>query len=194
MKRFLFLFILAFSSMIARAQPETTPKEKATVYFVRSNMWGALYNFTFFDGDKLIGKLPGKAYLTYECEPGKHLFWARSENRSFVEAELEAGKTYLIDAISKLGVFISRVRLVPVYKDVYDLKSIQKIVSNKDPKVIKPTKLAFIQQNTKAIPDAIRAYDYRNRHRKNVVRLTPHMTITPEDLVYTKKSKKSNGK
>jgi len=87
MKKNILILSLLLQSIISFSQ-----SNKATVYFTRASGLGALINFTFFDGEQVIGKFNGTKYMKYECEAGKHLFWARSENESYVEAELEANK------------------------------------------------------------------------------------------------------
>lgn len=102
------------------------PDNKSVVYFVRKAGTGELINFSYFDSAKLIGKFNGPKYIRYECEPGTHLFWARSENKDFIEAEVEAGKIYFIEAIPKMGVIKAQVKLSPV--DPKDLKRMKKIL------------------------------------------------------------------
>lgn len=98
------LSILLLAPVFIHAQGiQPPPPDKAVVYFVRSSSAGFAINFSYFDSTRLIGIFAGKGYFRYECEPGFHLFWARSENKDFVEAEVEAGKIYLIEAISQMG-------------------------------------------------------------------------------------------
>ncbi|MCH7402673.1 DUF2846 domain-containing protein [Belliella kenyensis] len=113
---------------------KSPPEDKALVYFVRSNGTGALINFKFFDGEKYLGKFNGMKYFIYECEPGEHVFWAASENRSFVEAELQSGKTYVIDVRPTPGAMKSAVKLIPVTADnAKAMKHINKLISKKEP-------------------------------------------------------------
>ncbi|MCH7408843.1 DUF2846 domain-containing protein [Belliella sp. DSM 111904] len=110
------------------------PEGKSLVYFVRSNATGMLINFKFFDGEKYLGKFNGVKYFTYECEPGEHLFWAASENRSFIEANLQSGKTYIIEVKPTSGAMKAGVKLVPIAPDnTKALKYINKLISKKEP-------------------------------------------------------------
>lgn len=102
------------------------PEGKAVVYFVRPSALGMAINFSYFDSTALVGRFNGPKYIRYECDPGKHLFWARSENRDFVEAELEAGKIYFIEAIVKMGAVKAAVNLDPV--DPSNQKRMDKIL------------------------------------------------------------------
>jgi len=116
MKKQTFL-ILAFALVSISASGQKlppAPPDKSVIYFVRPSSAGFAVNFSYFDSTKLIGVFNGPKYIRYECEPGRHLFWARSENRDFVEAEVEAGKIYFLEAIVKMGAFKAAVELSPV--------------------------------------------------------------------------------
>jgi len=104
MARFLIIF-LSFIPLFGISQIiEPAPSDKAVVYFVRPSTYGWAINFTFFDSTQVIGRFNGGKFLRYECEPGDHIFWARSENKDFVSANLDPGKIYLIEAIPVMGV------------------------------------------------------------------------------------------
>lgn len=109
------LFLL--SLLPAFGQVIKTPSQgKALVYFVRPSGMGAIINFKYFDGEKYLGKFNAGKYLAYECEPGKHIFWAKAENMDFVEAEVEAGKVYVIEAEPMMGFIKASVQLLPLDK------------------------------------------------------------------------------
>ncbi|MEI7509004.1 MAG: hypothetical protein WCJ62_06015 [Flavobacterium sp.] len=107
------LLILLFSSFFSFGQNIETPKEgKVLVYFTRYDATGFLINFKYFDGEKYLGKFNYGKYLVCECEPGKHIFWAKSENMDFVEADLEANRVYIIDSRPQMGAFKAAVKLI----------------------------------------------------------------------------------
>lgn len=127
MKKITLLIILFLSSIPLFSQEFKKPSEgKALVYITRSASAGFAINFKFFDGDNYLGKFNGGKYLVYECEPGEHLFWAKSENFDFVEANLEAGKVYILDAVGKMGGLKAAVQLKPLEKN--DEKHLGKII------------------------------------------------------------------
>ena len=192
LKKILFLIILGAITTMVNGQDETNADEKATVYFVRASSLGAVINFALFDGEQVIGRINGMKYMRYECEPGKHLFWARSENKSFVEAELEPGKTYLIDVIPQMGGIKAGVALMPVDKSNYKLKRIQKLVSKKEPVSFDANELAKLQsQFTDVIERGMSRYEKRKAKDGTIRILSSDMTIDHQDLVFVKKSKKS---
>ncbi len=110
---------------------------KSLVYFVRSNSAGFTLNFRVYDKEKFLKALSYGEYLIYECDPGQHLFWAASENRDFVEADLEPNKVYIIDVEGQMGAFIAGVSLSPFKPtDKGNRKDLYKIVK-------KETKILF---------------------------------------------------
>ncbi|GGI56103.1 hypothetical protein [Winogradskyella haliclonae] len=116
--RFLVAFFIVIASFSSYCQVLKKPSEgKSLVYIMRSNDLGGAMNFRVYDKDLFLGALPSRAYFTYECEPGEHLFWAASENRDYVEANLEAGKSYVIDLRAKMGMFIAAVGVEPYSPD-----------------------------------------------------------------------------
>ena len=134
MKKLVVILMLFFGALsLSSAQGIKPPAEgKAVVYFTRVSSMGFAINFSYFDKDKFIGKFNGPKYLRYECEPGEHLFWATSENRDFVVAELEAGKIYFIEAVPKMGAIKAGVQLIPVNPtDAKKIAKIEKLLNKK---------------------------------------------------------------
>jgi len=127
--------ILLFCSFFSFGQELDTPKSgKVLVYFTRYDATGFLINFKYFDGEKYLGKFNYGKYLVYECEPGKHIFWSKSENFDFIDADLQADKIYIIDSRPQMGAFKAGVKLIIFNKELdnYDrykkriFKSIEK--------------------------------------------------------------------
>lgn len=117
MKNIFCMLALVFVTLSGFAQDVKVPSEgKAIVYFVRTSQLGALINFKYFDGENYLGKFNYGEYLVYECDPGFHLFWAKSENIHYLEATLEAGKVYIINAEPQMGAIKAGVELVPLDK------------------------------------------------------------------------------
>jgi len=185
------LLLLAFQSIIIYSQNiESTQTEKSVVYFTRANAVGALINFTYFDGEKVIGRFNGPKYLRYECNPGKHLFWARSENKSFVEANLISGKIYIINVIPKMGAIKASVKLVPVDKKNYKLKRIQKLLSKRETEIFSESELNQLQNEmSEIILRGMERYKKMKEKGKKILKLSPEMTVDQKDLIFVKRTK-----
>ncbi len=119
--RYILFFLVFFDISLAASQnnykngnqPFQSPREgKSLVYITRSG--GAfLVNFRIYKDSKFIGALTSGDYFVVECEPGKHLFWAASENRDYVETNVEINKVYVINVEAQMGAFVSGVSIVP---------------------------------------------------------------------------------
>ena len=155
------------------------PADKAVVYFVRPSIMGIVSNFMFFDNDKVIGKFNAYKYLRYECEPGEHLFWAKSESMSFVKGNLEAGKIYVIDARSTMGPMTSGVRLVPINSAKYKMKKIKTLLAKTDPVVMSEEKLASLQKQT---VDLIERGLNKAEKKEGMIKILTGFSFLPEDL------------
>lgn len=119
--------IMCLSISIADCQTiNPAPDGKAVIYFVRPSSTGFAVNFSYFDSTKLIGKFNGPRYIRYECEPGNHIFWVRAENRDYVEADVEAGRIYFIEAIPRMGAIKAAVQLIPL--DLKNQKEMKKVM------------------------------------------------------------------
>ena len=120
MKKILFLLLILTSSGIwAQEGTEVLVKPsegKCMVYIARREAAAVMIKFGIYDGDLSLGKLGARKYFAYECNPGQHAFIAKSENAVYVDANLEAGRTYVLDVKAKMGVVYARVGIVPLCK------------------------------------------------------------------------------
>lgn len=93
------------------------PEDKAVVRFMRPSGMGPIINFNIWDGEKVIGNAVAKSQFDYLADPGKHLFVAVAEHLAFLDAELEAGKTYYVFTRIYGGNWKARVAFLPVTRD-----------------------------------------------------------------------------
>ena len=136
MKAFKILTVISiiafFSISTILAQGFVPPSEgKSVVYFARISKMGYAINFKYFDNDKFIGKFKGKNYMRYECTPGEHLFWASSEKKAFITADLKEGETYIVIVEPRMGAWSAAVRLHNTEDKKLLKKAIEIINSNR---------------------------------------------------------------
>ena len=129
MLRYALLSLLLVSSFaIAKetgkyAENQTpTPEEgKALVIFLRSTFVGSTISASVYDAPdnetKFIGIIQNKQRVAYQAEPGQHRFMVIAENADFVDATLEAGKTYYVLVSPRMGVWKARFSLLPIHAD-----------------------------------------------------------------------------
>lgn len=137
MKKVLLFSILFISiSLTASAQFKdklVPPSEgKSVIYFVRTTSLGSIMNIRYFDGEKYLGKFNGRSYIRYECDPGEHTFWIKAENIDVLKANLEAGKTYMVETNATMGAFSAGARFQLVKWDKKRIvKRINKLFTKK---------------------------------------------------------------
>lgn len=198
--KYFILFTLTFLSLFTFAQetqlPEliTPAKGKSMVYFTRTSSVGMLINFSFYDGEELIGKLkPGK-FIAYECTPGNHVFIGKSENTDYVEANLEEGKIYVIDSEAQMGAFKARVKLVPLDKTnekkyKKGKKNFLKLIAKNKGEVVsfeeeQPTEEVDNEKENNSSMSKTLAKFYENKQKnKKITQLTPEMYVDMENLL-----------
>jgi hypothetical protein len=152
-KLFAILLCISISSSAVSQVIAPAPQDKSVIYFVRTSSLGLAVNFSYFDSTKLIGRFNGPKYIRYECKPGKHLFWARSENRDFIEADLQPGKIYFLKAKPNMGFAKAQVYLEQVDpNDPKEMKNILKLMAKRPSEQFTEAKLL---QDTKDLQNVI---------------------------------------
>lgn len=118
--------ITGSSEYMANAEkPRIEPiKDKATVVFIRPTGQAWMNKFEIWDNDNFIGFAQSLSYFRHVCDPGKHLFIAVAENKTFLSAELNEGRIYYIITDARMGLFKARVELKPVKKDSDEMKNV----------------------------------------------------------------------
>ncbi len=120
MNRFLLFVVMSVCFYTVSAQELTLRKPspgKAMVYIMRTSTAAPIVKFSFFHGEKYLGKFNGGKYMVYEVDPGEHLFWVKSENTDFIEADMTEGKVYILDTSVKLGALKAAASFKPLDKN-----------------------------------------------------------------------------
>ena len=85
--------------------------DKALIYVVRPAKKGSAVKSFFFCDEDLLGINKGRSHFFAQIDPGKHLFWSKSENVDALELEVEAGETYYFQQQVKMGAMKARTKL-----------------------------------------------------------------------------------
>ena len=177
------LFICGFATLFA--QGFTPPAEgKSVVYFARVSVYGKPMAFEFFHQDKYFGELKGKQYFRYECDPGEHLFWASTENKEFMTAELSEGETYIVIVDVITGFWKPHVGLSPISSGNEDLLERAKELINKNEPVTFAEKqiVKMNEKLAKFISKELQNYQDKLKDEKDFKHLSADMAIPPEVL------------
>lgn len=157
---------------------------KAVVYFARVTKFGMAVSFEYFHNDQFIGIVKGSNYLRHEVNPGKHLFWASSENKDYVTAELKAGETYIVIVDVIMGGWKARVGLNPLSPDDEVLERAVKLITKKPPKNTSEKDIEKTQNKLEGrnfIAEQLENYEAR-KDTKAYSHISPNMAIPAEKL------------
>jgi hypothetical protein len=81
---------------------------KALIFFLRPQSFGEMEKIKLYADGKFVGLMVGHTFIAYECDPGKHEFITESENAGFLEAEVVAGKIYVVQVCIHMGAWKAR--------------------------------------------------------------------------------------
>jgi len=101
----------------------TKPEDgKSLVVFMRPSGVGfGIQSSVFEVKDQqplLAGIVAAKKKVTYQLDPGEHLFMVIGESADFMSAELDADKTYHALVTPRMGVWKARFSLKPIHADM----------------------------------------------------------------------------
>lgn len=92
--------------------------DSAVVVFVRPSPVGYAYQSVVYETttkeNQLVGIVSSGARVAYRTTPGTHMFMVVSEAADFLQATVEANKTYYVRVTPRFGVFRARFSLDPV--------------------------------------------------------------------------------
>ena len=95
-------------------KPLSPERNKASIVFIRASNLGAAVQATIYDGKEYIGTVSGMTKVAYHTEPGEHMFMVIAESADFMQATLEAGKTYYAQIVPRPGVWKARFSFRPI--------------------------------------------------------------------------------
>lgn len=182
----LLLFVVFVTSSSSFAQGFTAPKENnAVIYFVRVTNWGKMSSFEFFHNQKFISVFKGKNYIRYECPAGKQLFWASSEDKEFLNCDLEAGRTYMVLVNVEMGAWKARVGLEPLTLENEDFERVKELVQKKKPILTSESKIEKTQKKLDKrgfVENIMFRYEDEWKDAKNTKIISRDMYIPKENL------------
>jgi hypothetical protein len=182
---FILTILMVFECTLIYSQGFQPPSAgKSVVYFVRPKGYRNKVEYQFFNNDKFIGVMLGGNYMRYECEPGKQLFWTFLENHKYMEANLEAGKVYIVKAFITEGVIQLRVFWGPVkYSEKERFEESRNMIMTMAPYI--PADEDLIKMNkklSKTIEKNLKRYKERKENDDAIDILSPDMAIPEEAM------------
>jgi hypothetical protein len=184
-KSLLTIFLLVLFGGVAFGQGFKPPDEgKAVVYFVRVSSYGFAVSFEYFHQDRYIGAFKGENYMRYECDPGKQLFWASTENKEFLTSELQAGGSYIVIVDVIMGFWKAHVGLTPISTaDTELFQRAKELIFKKPPVEIKEAQVQKMNYKlADFIPEMLNRYETEWKQEHNFKHIAPDMAIPEEAM------------
>jgi hypothetical protein len=85
-----------------QVEGEASP-DKALIYVMRPANVGFAIKSWFFADDEVLGVNKGNSYFFAHVNPGKHVFWSKSENVDALEMEVKGGEIYYFQQHVQMG-------------------------------------------------------------------------------------------
>lgn len=87
---------------------------KALVHFMRPSSFVRAIQSTLYDGENYIGTISANTRVTYQAEPGEHMFMIQAESADFLQANLLADKIYYVVISPRPGAWTARFSFRPM--------------------------------------------------------------------------------
>ncbi len=128
--------------------------------------------------------------MRYEIEAGEHLFWVSSENKQFVKANLEAGKTYIIMVDIKMGAWKAQAGLDPQnIADPQQEKELQRAIELVNSKAPVTTPKSVIDKTTNKlqargfVENIMERYINEWQYKDNYVKILTADMFIPDEML-----------
>lgn len=128
--------------------------------------------------------------MRYEIEAGEHLFWVSSENKQFVKANLEAGKTYIIMVDIKMGAWKAQAGLDPQNTaDPQQEKELQRAIELVNSKAPVTTPKSVIDKTTNKlqargfVENIMERYINEWQYKDNYVKILTADMFIPDEML-----------
>lgn len=180
------VFTLTILCLNVQAQGFPAPEEgNAVIYLARVTNYGKAASFEFFHNDKFICIFKGMNYMRYEVPAGKHLIWASSEGKEFLNCDLKAGETYLALVNVKMGFWKASLSLEPITTDNEDFERVKELILSKAPVTTSEEKIKSTQKKLEDrgfISNILDRYEKEWINEEVTKKITPEMSI-PVDVL-----------
>ena len=199
------VYIVLFATFLGLGQNrDMTENEMAVVYFFETTdrTWISSSYVALYDGQEPIGMIASAHYVRHECPPGEHLFYSESdENKSFVEANLLAGKVYLIEVDIRLGglsyipswgPYTNKAHMKPVNpkQKIFDIEQYRNVLNKKRTKhfywesdMMNKAFLKSAEKNKSVKYQKILNKYYKKKEKEKVEVLYPQWHIESETIL-----------
>ena len=138
---------------------------------MRPNTLGFAIQSSVFTIDKnkpsIVGIIAAKKKVSYELEPGEHLFMVVGESADFMSATLEPNKTYYALVTPRMGWWKARFSLKPIHAKELDTKQFKEWLKDCQLVEISTDTRAWADRNSPSIQSKFNEY-YKDWMEKEI--------------------------
>jgi hypothetical protein len=117
-KKLLLLVFISAGFWINSATPAELPQLESckglVVFYRLGKFGGAAIRFNLNHAEGFMGQLLNDTWLYKSVEPGAQTFWSQVISQDAITISVEAGKTYYVKGVVKMGVLAGRPTFVQV--------------------------------------------------------------------------------
>ena len=110
-----FLLVLAFvsanlwiSSVRSAELPRLEAGKGMVVFYRLGKFGGGAIRFNLNHAEGSMGQLSNDTWLYKSVEPGEHTFWSQVISQDSITISVEAGRTYYVKGVVKMGLVVGR--------------------------------------------------------------------------------------
>lgn len=78
------------------------------VFYRLGKFGGSAIRFNLSHAEGFMGQLLNDTWLYKSVEPGEHTFWSQVISQDSITIRVEAGKTYYVKGVVKMGLVVGR--------------------------------------------------------------------------------------
>jgi hypothetical protein len=111
------LLVLSVNSGFAANIPQVEAGKGLVVFYRMNKFAGGAIRFNLNHASGTLGQLLRGTYLYKSVNPGEHAFWSQAISQDSITIVVEAGKTYYVEGVVKMGLYAGRPTFNQVSKE-----------------------------------------------------------------------------
>jgi hypothetical protein len=115
---------LSINPAISAELPRLEAGKGLVVFYRLGKFGGGAIRFNLNHAEGFMGQLLNDTWLYKSVEPGEHTFWSQVISQDSITISVEAGKTYYVKGVVKMGLVAGR----PTFTQVSEQEGLKDLV------------------------------------------------------------------
>jgi hypothetical protein len=108
---------LSVNPGLAADLPQVEDGKGLVVFYRMDKLGGSAIRFNLNHASGTLGQLLRGTYLYKSVDPGEHTFWSQVISKDSITIVVEAGKTYYVEGVVRMGLYAGRPNFNQVSKE-----------------------------------------------------------------------------